>query len=109
MNNEITQYRFPAQAYSPAPQAVRSPLQDKLTAVMNGIQEASTPVTVAENKFEVPTAWKVAAAISSPLCAYHGYKRNKSIGWAIWWSLMGGMFPIFTPVIAVAQGFGKEK
>jgi hypothetical protein len=40
--------------------------------------------------------------------AYHGYKRNHgSIGWAIWWSFMGGLFPIFTPAIALAQGFGK--
>jgi hypothetical protein len=38
--------------------------------------------------------------------AYHGYKRNQSIGWAVWWALMGGLFPVITPAIAVAQGFG---
>lgn len=38
---------------------------------------------------------------------YHGYKRNNSVGWAIWWGLMGSLFPVITPVIAVAQGFGK--
>lgn len=41
--------------------------------------------------------------------AYHGYKRNKSIGWAIGWSLLGGLSPLLTNVIAVAQGFGKPK
>jgi hypothetical protein len=39
--------------------------------------------------------------------AYHGYKRNNSVGWAIWWGFMGGVFPVITPVIAFAQGFGK--
>jgi len=50
--------------------------------------------------------WIVDTA-SMAACAYHGYKRNNSIGWAIGWALLGGMFPIITPVIAVAQGFGK--
>ncbi len=41
--------------------------------------------------------------------AYHGYKRNNSVGWAIGWALLGGLFPVITPVIALAQGFGKPK
>jgi hypothetical protein len=41
--------------------------------------------------------------------AYHGYKRNHSVGWALWWGFMGAVFPVITPVIAVAQGFGKRK
>ena len=47
--------------------------------------------------------------ISSAASAYHGYKRNNSIGWALWWSVMGGMFPIITPTIGLAQGWGKRK
>lgn len=54
------------------------------------------------------TLWSVAAAASSAASAYHGYKRNQSVGWAIWWGVMGGLFPILTPAIAVAQGFGKR-
>ncbi len=42
------------------------------------------------------------------ISAYHGYKRNNSTGWAIWWGLMGGIFPIVTPAIAFAQGLGKR-
>jgi len=42
------------------------------------------------------------------LGAYHGYKRNDSVGWAIGWGLLGGMFPIFVVPIAVAQGYGKR-
>jgi hypothetical protein len=49
------------------------------------------------------------ALASGAASAYHGYRRNDSIGWAAWWFLMGTVFPIFTPVVAVAQGFGKKK
>jgi hypothetical protein len=44
-----------------------------------------------------------------PALAYHGYKRNDSVGWALVWGLFGSMvWPITVPV-AVAQGFGKKK
>ncbi len=41
--------------------------------------------------------------------AYHGYKRNNSIGWAIGWALLAGFFPIITVPVSLAQGFGKRK
>jgi hypothetical protein len=41
--------------------------------------------------------------------AYHGYKRNNSAGWAIAWALAGGLAPIITVPIALAQGLGKPK
>lgn len=40
--------------------------------------------------------------------AYHGYKRNNSLGWAIGWALLGGLFPVITVGVAAAQGFGKR-
>lgn len=40
------------------------------------------------------------------LSAYHGYKRNQSVPWAVGWGLMGAIFPVITPAIAFAQGFG---
>ena len=52
-------------------------------------------------------AWRYVAPISALACAYHGYKRNSSIGWALWWGLVGSI-PI-TPVIALAQGFSKPR
>lgn len=51
--------------------------------------------------------WGYVAPVSALACAYHGYKRNHSILWALVWGLFGSM-PI-TPVIAIAQGFGKPK
>jgi hypothetical protein len=47
-------------------------------------------------------------AASSAAAAYHGYKRNQSVGWAIWWGVMGYVAPVITPAVAVAQGFGKR-
>lgn len=44
---------------------------------------------------------------SSGLSAYHGYKRNNSVGWAVGWGVLGGLFPIITPAVAFAQGFGE--
>ncbi len=41
------------------------------------------------------------------LGAYHGYKRTGSVGWALGWALLGGLFPIITIPVAYAQGFGK--
>lgn len=41
--------------------------------------------------------------------AYHGYKRNNSAGWAVWWGFMGALFPVITPAVAIAQGFGKRE
>ena len=53
--------------------------------------------------------WGVASTASFAASVYHDYKRNDSVGWAIWWGLMGTLFPIITPTIAVAQGFAKPK
>lgn len=53
------------------------------------------------------TALSVAGTASG---AYHGYKRNRgSVGWAIGWGLLGGIFPFITIPVSLAQGFGKPK
>lgn len=49
------------------------------------------------------------STVSAGASAYHGYKRNKSVGWALAWGFFGGAFPIVVPAIAVAQGFGKPE
>ena len=40
--------------------------------------------------------------------AYHGYKRNNSVGWAIAWAMLAGAFPFVTLPVAAAQGFGQR-
>jgi len=51
--------------------------------------------------------WALISTVSMAAGAYHGYRRNNSVGWAIWWAFMGGLFPVITPVIAFAQGYGQ--
>ncbi len=41
--------------------------------------------------------------------AYHGYKRNDSVGWGIAWFFLGGWFWPITIPIMFAQGFGERK
>lgn len=47
--------------------------------------------------------------LSTAGLAFHGYRRNKSIGWAIGWAILGGAFPIIGWPVAIAQGFGQQK
>lgn len=53
--------------------------------------------------------WGTLATASFVASLYHGYRRNNSLGWGLWWGLMGSVFPIVTPTVAVAQGFAKRK
>jgi hypothetical protein len=57
----------------------------------------------------VRLAWYALGALSVGASLFHGYRRNDSIGWGLWWGFMGGIFPVVTPAIALAQGFGKPK
>ena len=66
--------------------------------------------TSPDDKLATPEAiYALLALMSSAASAFHGYRRNQSIGWAIVWGLLGGIFPVFTPTIALAQGFGKPR
>lgn len=55
----------------------------------------------------VSMALWVAGLASVPVLAYHGYKRNRSVGWALVWGIFGSwVWPITVPV-AFAQGYAK--
>jgi hypothetical protein len=47
--------------------------------------------------------------VSGLVSLYHGYRRHNSLAWGLGWYAMGVIFPIITPVVAVAQGYGKRK
>lgn len=55
------------------------------------------------------TIYGVLTLASAAASGFHGYRRNQSIGWGLAWFVLGGIFPVVTPVIALAQGFGKPK
>jgi hypothetical protein len=57
----------------------------------------------------VAVAFQVTMLASAGALAYHGYKRNGSVGWALVWGLLGGLvWPVTVP-IALAQGYGKPR
>lgn len=47
--------------------------------------------------------------VSMLAMVYHGYKRNDSVLWAVLWGGLASFFPLITPAVAVAQGFGQPK
>jgi hypothetical protein len=58
------------------------------------------------------TIYGLLSLASAAASGYHGIKRNHgSIGYGIWWFFMGGLFPIITPIVAIARkpGFAKAK
>ena len=108
--------------------ALATPLSPVLVSITNQYPEArpSGVLTAYEPSSNMPTyrspytnsdgslngTGLVIGAVSTAsmaASAYHGYKRNQSVGWALWWGLMGATFPVITPVIAVAQGFAKPE
>ena len=53
------------------------------------------------------TVMSVASIAGGSAAAYHGYKRNGSVGSAIGWGLLGYLFWPITIPVALAQGFGE--
>ena len=55
-------------------------------------------------------AWSLLGIAGAAAGAYHGYMRNVAsnpIAWSLWWAFWGGVIPIVTVPIALAQGFAK--
>jgi len=54
-------------------------------------------------------AYALAGVAGTGIGAYHGYKRNESVGWAVVWALLGGLVPVVVIPVAFAQGIGTRK
>lgn len=52
--------------------------------------------------------YSLIALVAGGASAYHGYRRNDSVGWAVVWYLMGAWFPFITLPVAFAQGYAKR-
>lgn len=63
---------------------------------------------LARTEYVVPSWYYWLSTAGMAAGAYHGYKRNDSVGWAIGWGLLGAMFPFITIPVSLAQGFGKR-
>jgi hypothetical protein len=86
-------------ATNPLPSILPQPSAGGTTGVTTAVRPAGLGIA--------GVAYGVLATASMAASAYHGVRRNDSVGWGIWWGLMGSMFPIITPAIALAQGFAK--
>lgn len=86
------------------PQSIEAPKRLGETVTVRTDEEK--PLTEEEKTYR--TVNRVVRTASMAASVYHGYKRNDSIGWALWWGAAGWLFPIITPAIGVAQGFGKK-
>lgn len=77
-----------------------------------GVGQASLTIGPAPGTERRSAAWTVlgiASLVATPVLAYHGYKRNNSIPWAIVWGIFGAaIWPVMVPV-AFAQGFARPR
>lgn len=53
-------------------------------------------------------SYSIISSVASVAGAYHGYRRNNSLGWAIAWFFLSGMFPLIAMPVAFAQGYAKK-
>ena len=77
--------------------------------VPSGTVSAALTWLNASQKWDLGVVGGVLALASAAASGFHGYRRNQSIGYGLLWFVLGGIFPVVTPVIAIAQGFGKRK
>lgn len=57
-----------------------------------------------------PMARTILTLSSAAVSAFHGVRRNGgSIFWGVWWFALGAIFPVITPIVGVAQGYGQCK
>jgi hypothetical protein len=96
----------------PGQNVIRQIVMNGVRGVRVGMGDVSATAPAAEVDSSMRTrlyAWGAVSMISGVASLYHGYKRNNSIGWGLGWYALGVMFPLITPTIAVAQGYGKRK
>jgi len=59
---------------------------------------------------KVVIAMQFLRPVGAVVSGIHGYRRNDSSwGAALGWAALGFLFPIITPVVGLAQGYGKPK
>jgi hypothetical protein len=67
------------------------------------------PTTVGASSDE-DTGKNFTRVLAASLSGYHGVRRNGgSVFWGAVWFAAGYTMPILTPVVSLAQGFGKSK
>lgn len=84
------------------------PAAKEAGALTDGAEPTKKPELTDEQKTWM-SFWGFVGLIGATTGAYHGFKRNDSVGWAIVWALLGSIVPVVTIPVSLAQGFGKRK
>lgn len=93
----------------PTPPGARSyAMGDTAPATTAVTTDAATVAPSASSVTEWMTADNAKLAAGAAM-AYHGYRRNSSIVWALIWGLLGKWKPLYVVPVAVAQGLGKRR
>lgn len=82
------------------------PVNQGVTSAMAIGEDTSLEAATRAFAQESMKPWRLAV---TGAMAYHGYRRNRSVGWAFGWAIFGNMFPIISSAVALAQGFGQRK
>jgi len=90
---------------------------DRQTAAQELVTAGVDPATVTMAMSFLSSAsvfnskiWIALATISAIASGYHGVRRhNGSVLYGLLWFTLGGIFPVITPTIAIAQGFGEPQ
>jgi hypothetical protein len=68
--------------------------------------DPALPSGASSSPVDLGSVAKTAAAVA---LIYHGYRRNRSLFWALVWGLAGHTVPIVAVPVSLAQGFGQPK
>ena len=97
---------------SAGPRAARVELL-RMYAARASVRPAGNPeiatATPAPAASPLSAVWTLLSVVGTAVGAYLGYKRKQSTGWGILWAICGGVAPVITVPIALAQGVGEKK
>lgn len=80
----------------------------RASQALTALRAQNLPGRVGEMTAPSFTAWDALALAGAVSGIYHGYKRNHgSVGWGLGWGVFGGMLPIVSIPLSIAEGFGK--
>ena len=74
-----------------------------------GDGEAPAPAPATHRTFDDIVHSPTVKTVSAIALTFHGYRRTRSLIWALVYGLAGRTVPVAAVPIALAQGFGERK
>lgn len=71
--------------------------------------DGETPATPPSRSFTDIVHSPTVKTVSAIALTFHGYRRTRSLVWALVYGLAGRTVPVAAVPIALAQGFGERK